>query len=752
MSRRLCITPSIQPCCIDSGDYLQHPSLGHPTLLLAYTSTTFKYNHHRWARWIYLVGIRITSKVRSSANSPFSSTSPSAYVVFEGISATGPCGIIDPTYASYTTSYAESDILTFRLNQPGLPHTIDYADFFSNCTTRAANYTYPRPSCEIELGDEIVNEYPSCVSQINLLSQSMNYDQIHCYPYFSYPSGSQAVNPAWATCVDSSGGGYFAEIFDPPRALTSVHDLVPAPTKDTGNAIPAASPSQPLPSRTTSPLSVSPPASGSKDDPSDQDPTDSDSSRGLPVADPHTNPGPVDGDTKLPDNQKTAASPISASASGGSGDPVNSPAPPVDNSQDSDSGQSKSQINEDVDPGNGANPIDPANDPANPPTQLFRIFTTIQGHTIQATSPFDAITIDGKPVARNQDSTLVPGTPVALRPNGDFVLGTSTISHLFPAQPLTPTSIFTIESQTVTLSSNKLLGAATTLNANDPGFTIDGTVVSLGSSGLQIGSSVVTPVTSAAVITAAGQPFTILSNGVAIAGTILTSNAQAITVGGTRISPGTQGLVVGTSTLPLPAPTPAQVIAVAGQAATLLSNGIIIAGTTLTPNAPGITISGTPISVGPLGVVVGTLTIPLTSANPTITVAGQRATVLPHGVIIAGTTLKANGPAITIAGTIVSLGPSGLVVRTSTVPLGGGVSPTQDGVGGFILAGLNGGPATLSKAGSNGTSFNGTGAAGGALIFGGGWNRAVGRQGAVAAMMVVLLSSWFQGWLARYRA
>ena len=667
----------------------------------------------------------------------------------EGISATGPCGIIGPTYDSYTTSYAASDISTFRLNQPGQPHTIDYADFFSNCTTRAANYTYPRPSCEIELGDSIVHQYPSCVSQINRLSQSMNYDQIHCYPYFSYPSGLQAVNPAWATCVDSSDGGYFAEIFDPPRALTSARDLAPAPSKDPGNAIPAPSPSQPLPPRTTSPPSVSPPASGSKDHPSDQDPTDSGSSKGLPVADPHPDQGPADGDTKLPDNQKTAAPPISTS---NSGEPVNGPAPPVDGTQDPDPGKSESQINEDVNPGNGASPIDPANNPTNPHIQPSRIFTTIQGHTIQAASPFDAIIVDGKSISRNQDSTLFPGTPVALRPNGDFILGTSTVSNFFPAQSPTPTSTFTIGSQTFTLSSNKLLGAGTTLNVNDPEFTIDGTVVSLGPSGLRVGSSIVAPVTPAAVITAAGQPFTVLPNGVAIAGTILTPNAQAVTISGTRISLGPQGLVVGTSTLPLPSPTPAQVIAVAGQAATLFSNGIIIAGTTLTPNAPGITISGTPISVGPLGVVAGTLTIPLISANPTITVAGQRATIIPHGVIIAGTTLTTNAPAITIAGTIVSLGTSGLVVGTSTIPLGGGASPTQAGVGGFILGGLNGGPATPSKAGSNGTSFNGTGTAGDALIFSGGGNRVAGRWSAVAAMLMVLLFSWFQYWSAYYRS
>lgn len=682
-------------------------------------------------------------KETSFANSPYSSTSPSAYVVFEGISATGPCGIIGPTYARYTTSYAESDVSSFRLNQPGLPHTIDYADLFSNCTARAANYTYPRPSCEIELGDSIVNEYPSCVSQINLLSQSMNYDQIHCYPYISYPSGLQAVNPAWATCVDSSDGGYFAEIFDPPHALTSVHDLVPTPTKDPGNAVPVASPSQPLPSKTTSSPSISLTASGPKDDPSEEDPTDSSSSKGPPIADPQPNPGPADGGTKSPDYPKTAATSKPAGAPSGSGGEVNGPAPPVMTMQDPDTVKSESPINEDVNHGNEASPVDPANDPADAPNQSPRVSTTVQGDAIQAASPSDVLVVGGKPVTRNRDTTPVLATPVAPSPNGDPVLVTSIIPNLFPAQSPTPTSLLTIGSQTFTLSSNKLLGAGSTVKANDPAFTIDGTVVSLGLSALRIGPSIVIPVTPEPVITAAGQPFTILSNGVAIAGTTLTTNAQAIIIAGTRISLGSQGLIVGTSTLPLPSPTPAQVIAVAGQAATLFSNGIIIAGTTLTSNARGITVSGTPISVGSLGVVAGTLTIPLTFANPTITVAGQRATILPHGVIIAGTTLTANAPAVTIAGMAVSLGPNGLVVGTSTIPLSGGASPTQDGVGGFILAGLDGGPAIPSKSGLNGTSLNGTGATGGTLIFSGDGNRIVGRWGAVAAIGMMVLSNWF---------
>ena len=491
-------------------------------------------------------------KERSLVDSPYFSTSPSAYVVLEGISATGPCGIIGPTYASLTTSYAESDVSSFRLNQPGLPYTINYADFFSNCTTRAANYTYPRPSCEIELGDSIVNQYPSCVSQINLLSQSMNYDQLHCYPYISYPSGLQAVNSAWATCVDSSDGGYFAEIFDPPRALTSSHALGPAPTKDPGNAIPAASPSQPLPSKTASSPGESSPTSGSKHDPPDQNPSDPGSSEDPPIPDPRPKPGPANDDTELPVDSNTAALQKPSSPSSSPGTPGKSPSAPVDNAQDSDPGTPKSPADEDGDPSNGSNSIDLPNDPANAdpqPNQPPQTITTVHGHTIQTASSPDVIIVDGHSVTRNEDSIQISGTPVALHSNGDFVLGTSTIPNLLPVQSPTPTSVFTIGSQPFTLSSNNLIGAGTTLRANDPITTIHGTIVSLGSSALRIGSSFLVPVTPAPVITAAAQAFTVLSNGIAIAGTTLTTNAPPITVSGTPISLGPQGVVIGGTTM-----------------------------------------------------------------------------------------------------------------------------------------------------------------------------------------------------------
>jgi len=123
-------------------------------------------------------------------------------------------------------------------------------------------------------------------------------------------------------------------------------------------------------------------------------------------------------------------------------------------------------------------------------------------------------------------------------------------------------------------------------------------------------------------------------------------------------------------------PYAAPIITVAGQAASVLSNGnVMIYGTSLVLNAPAITIAETPILLGDGGLVVGTSTIPLPSSTAAavagiVTVAGKSVTVLHNGdVVVAGSTVTPNALIFTVAGNPVSLGSSGLVIGTSTIPL-----------------------------------------------------------------------------------
>lgn len=90
-------------------------------------------------------------------------TSPSVHVVYLPL---WPMNL--------TRAYAQSKILSFP-TEGAFPETINYADLFSNCTTRAAGYT-------------------SSVDTIQL------FDQQHCYPVLVLPSGIQAADPAWNMC------------------------------------------------------------------------------------------------------------------------------------------------------------------------------------------------------------------------------------------------------------------------------------------------------------------------------------------------------------------------------------------------------------------------------------------------------------------------------------------------------------------------------------------------------------------------
>jgi len=268
------------------------------------------------------------------------------------------------------------------------------------------------------------------------------------------------------------------------------------------------------------------------------------------------------------------------------------------------------------------------------------IATTVDGHNIQAASVSGVILIDGQSVTRGADRILVASTPITLQTNGDLVVAASTIHSLVPPSPKSPS-----------------------------------------------------------VFTAAGQPATVLSNGIAIAGTTLTPNAPAISISGTPISLGTDGLVIGTSIIPVPTPAPGTLITAAGQAVTALANGnIVIAGTTLAPNAAVVTISGTPISLGTNGLIVGS------QAMQSITIGRQLLfmSLDTSDVVVAGTTLQLGQPAVTIAGTPVSLGTFGLVIGTSTISLPS--SDSSQGIGGFIFSGFNGGPAAPSTTGVAGST------------------------------------------------
>ena len=603
------------------------------------------------------------------------------------MSATGDCGTLGQTYASLTLAYAPSDLSTVAV--PGEDvKKINYADLFTNCT-----------------GDA---RYFATQSDTDFL-------QKHCFPSLTYPTtGLQSVDPAWANC-DSNRVLNF--INDPPRVLLPATTLGPGPgpTEDprsSTDASPVPLVPPPVPSK-TDPPSGSPSTTNAGNEAPETSPTDPSSVGGPPPANPppqssaangfeepsiSTFPIPVSGElgwsgTVINSNSVVVAGATvvaGAPASQVSGhqvsvDPVASnivvdghvyplPAP---NPSSSDPGPTD-PVDDPLSSNSGQNnpvndPVssDPGqNDPVNDPTSSN---TVIDGYIIQTTQSPDIIVVDGQQIVRGANPIMASGIPVTLRSNGDLILGTSTLPGFIPTASAAPGKVITIAGRIFTILSNGVAVAGQTLSTGQ-GTTVSGTPVSLGLDGLVIaGSTIKLPVTpTAPVITTAGQTFRLLSNGVAVDGQTL-SIGQGITVSGTPMSLGMDGLVIASSMINLPAVSTAQLLTAAGQTITIGANGgVIIAGTTLVPIAPAVYIAGKRISLGPNGLIVGISTISLPTVTPAavVSAAGQAGILGSDGYFtIAGTALSPEAPAITVAGTLISLGSNGLIIGTSTLPL-----------------------------------------------------------------------------------
>ena len=226
-------------------------------------------------------------------------------------------------------------------------------------------------------------------------------------------------------------------------------------------------------------------------------------------------------------------------------------------------------------------------------------------------------------------------------------------------------------------SPGQIIGGQTIL----PGVSTDiaGTPVILGSAGLVVGSSTVpmvpqTPASPLAMV--GGQPISAVggSGNIAIAGSVLSPGQQA-TIAGTPISVGPSGVLVGASSITLPVPVSASILGtVGGQvvSAAQPSGNVVVGGSTFTPGQQG-NVAGMPVSVGPSAVAIGTNTIPLPAqvpASPIATIGGQVISAVgASGNVAIGGSVLTPGQQINVAGTPISLGPSAIVIGTNILAL-----------------------------------------------------------------------------------
>lgn len=151
----------------------------------------------------------------------------------------------------------------------------------------------------------------------------------------------------------------------------------------------------------------------------------------------------------------------------------------------------------------------------------------IAGHIVQAAQPSpEVVFVDEQSITPGGTPVIVSATAVALHSNGDLILGSSTVSDLFPAVAPLPTWYFIVSGAKLTLSSNCIIVSGTTPAPGAPAIEINSTPVSMALKALVVGTSTITLSTPSsesivAVTTTQGQTLTSIPNGVAVAGTTL---------------------------------------------------------------------------------------------------------------------------------------------------------------------------------------------------------------------------------------
>lgn len=677
----------------------------------------------------------------------FTYTYPSIYVAFHDVSATDKCGQFGQVHTSVTLAF-----------DPGELSTVEGPFNFVAQTTKSFNLAdLPCPPRSVLSADWYT------------LGPGQPYR-----PRLALPKKLQGLDPAWSSC-----SGYQAEGIDPPKALGAVSAMDPGTTLvDPAPVQTPATPSKaidPLPAITSPAVAPKPPP-GNNDPPKDPPaPVTADpnpSPQPSKSADPSTAPKKIEPPKPLksvesvdpsqpwkgadppqapkaadppqpwkgadPPQDPKGANPPPPAAPAAHTDPIGAipaavhTAAPNDPAQNPNLQSSNPIVHPNPDPQNqqqnkdpnpnpnqNANPNpnpnpqpqqdpkpqqgqttnqnpgpqspnpnpqiqqDPGSHPQNPnagaaPSVPNAPMVVVQGQTLSENGP--AITVGGAAVAYSSGFIQVgssvapvitpPPQPGPQQPPPQ-VVGGLTFSRVQQSQVAVPLPV-TVGGLPVSVANSAVFIGSITV-APGSAITISGTPISLGPSGLHVGSDIIPLPTAVAapIATIGGHVMTAAAsgNGYVIDKTTLIPGGPAMTVSGTPISLGAAGLVVGSSTIPLPA---SSVYTVGGQSFTAHATGFVVAGTSMTPGGPPVTISGTTVSLGSSGnLVIGTntFTLPSSPGSPVFTVGGQTFTANPTAMAIAGTSIVRGGPGITISGTPISLGASGLVIGTSTISL-----------------------------------------------------------------------------------
>lgn len=349
--------------------------------------------------------------------------------------------------------------------------------------------------------------------------------------------------------------------------------------------------------------------------------------------------------------------------------------------------------------------------------------TTISGVSVSVAA--DNVLIDGVthtlPSQNIRTPVLVGGQTIAIASNGGVVIGNSIYlpgaqAHVFDTALSVGADNVIVDGSTYTIPTYPtekpvLIDGEPITRAPNGGIVIGDLTIAPGNQAIVSGHTISDGFSSVVVDGSTyALPTNILSENVMpqsltlANGVIISAGGSAATISGTTYSipSDDRALVVNGKTMVFPVGLKS-IFTVADQTFTANPTGFVVDGHSVLQDGSAVTLSGTVVSLGPLGLEIGSSTIPLTFPQETaelqsiFTIAGQTFTANPTGFLVDGHSVSVDGPAVTFSGTLVSLGSGGLQVGSSTWPLTPAQETADVGLGGLIMSGFgNGGGAAAN--------------------------------------------------------
>ena len=418
-------------------------------------------------------------------------------------------------------------------------------------------------------------------------------------PIIAPPPEIQKMEPAWEACKSQ-----FA--FDPPRSLVPASALVPSPTP-ANQAGPQLAPAMPSPSIEDPPAQTEsgkgPAAVGSSSS-GDHFPNLPDTGDPPNTKEPNTEG--KQGNAAEPDPPNNKA-PTKDGKQGNAPEPGNLNVDPPSQPEAGQNDPEKPNAPELADLGSDGI-IRPIPNPSvlEIGRQTFTALTSggfaVADTTLQANGP--AVTIQGVSVSLDKSSIVVGSSTLALPTgsgNGVLTAAGQTFTPLGGGSILVNGNTFSVNGPPTTVSG-------TVLSLALSGLVIDSQIFALPTPAPEV-----IPNTKN-TITFAGQTFTQLrSDAVAFHGTTLVANGPAATIAGTVISLASSNLVVGSQTFALPTPAPNAfhiAVVIDGTTLTAGASAVTISGKTLS-----LAFGSSGLYVGGHGSGSSTFSVPMTAGE-----------------------------------------------------------------------------------------------------------------------------------------